>query len=194
MRDADADGSHGWRIVQLAELLRSFGGLVGGAEEELRDLTASMAPDAVVELPRERLAAIAALADDVLQLALRAQALAEALPDEPLDVDYDAIAEAAAAELAEGVLDPDRALLAARLLPRPAGWRALAHCLRALDVRDAWQDLTVGELLGAFRDVAPVVAERTAEAAGIAAAAELADCTPEEIARLASALEARAAR
>jgi hypothetical protein len=178
----------------MAEVLRSTSRLISDADEYLRDLTVRMPADTITQIPHDRVAAIATIADDVAQLAMRAQSLGEVLHGRPLEVAYLDVAADAAADLADGVADPQRAMLAAQLLNFPEGWRALADCLRTVEVHETWHGVTVGTMLSAFRGVSPQLARQAAATANLAPGTEFTACSPDDIARLATALESIAAQ
>ena len=101
--------------------------------------------------------------------------------------------EAAAVDLASGILDPRRVLVAARLLDVERGWPALADSLAAGDVVSAWGGLTVDALLGRFRGADPSdVALVTAEADLVEPDVPFSACPPARLAALAGALRAHA--
>lgn len=190
---ADA-GKVGWTLVQLAELVRR-------AEELLLDgitlvgphVHADMAPDARVALGAPQLRRVAAALHEGVELAEQMELLTERLPDEAVEAGYAAVCDAAAAELANGIVDPRRVLVAARLLDVERGWPALADSLAAGDVVTAWGGLTVEALLGRFRGADPRAVERIAAEVGLVELdAPFSACPPARLTALAEAMRAYA--
>lgn len=186
-------GRAGWTLVQLSELVRR-------AEELLLDgitlvgphAHAAMAPDATIELgPVELERVVAALAEGG-EIAEQLELLAARLPGDAVVASYDAVRRAAAADLANGIVDPRRLLLAARILDVAHGWPALAGSLTVGDVVSAWEGLTLAELLSRFRDAEPELVARVAAEAGVDPRARLADCLPAQLAALAQGLRRHA--
>jgi hypothetical protein len=102
------------------------------------------------------------------------------------------VRDAAAADLADGIVDPRRVLLAARLLDVRHGWPALAASLVAGDVVSAWGALTVGELIGRFRDADARVVARVVEEAGLRPGSRFAACPAEQLVAVAAGLRRHA--
>lgn len=190
--DDARDGRGGWQLVQIAELLVHIERLGGRALRILGEVDGDLAEDASLHLSSAELGEVASLALDVAQLAERLQALAEALPAGQVEIAYPDVAEAAAHELAQGIIDGERARLAARLLDRDHGWRALAHGLEQGDSHTVWEDTTIADLLGGFRGVTPDEARALAAEAGLTAGADIARCDPDDVMRLAASLAQRA--
>jgi hypothetical protein len=186
------EGRGGWQLVQIAELLVRIERLGGRALRILGEVDGDLAEDASPRLSAEELAELCVLSLDVAQLAERLQGLAEALPAGQVAVAYPEVAAAAAEELAQGIIDAERARLAARLLDRDRGWRALARGLAQGDSHTVWEDTTVADLLGGFRGVSADEVRELAAAAGLTGDADIAACAPEEVARLAVSLERHA--
>lgn len=195
MSETTADaGTAGWTLVQLAELVRR-------AEELLLDgitlvgpqVHADMAADTTIALSADEVRHVGAALSEGVELAEQLELLTARLPDGPVDADHDAVCEAAAADLARGIVDPRRALVAARVLDVERGWPALADSLTAGDVVAAWGDLTVERLLGRFRGADPHAVERVAAEAGLVEPdAPFSTCSPGRLAALAEALRAHA--
>jgi hypothetical protein len=186
------DGRGGWQLVQIAELLVQIERLGGRALRILGEVDGDLAEGASLHFSSAELAEATTLALDVAQLAERLQELAEALPGGHVEVAYPDVAAAAAHELAQGIIDAGRARLAARLLDRDHGWRALAQGLEQGDSHTVWEDTSIADLLGGFRDVTPDEVRALAAEAGLTAGAEIADCDPDEVVRLAASLAQRA--
>ncbi|HMJ04141.1 MAG TPA: hypothetical protein VK506_14460 [Conexibacter sp.] len=189
---ADA-GQAGWTLVQLSELIRRVEELLlDGITLAGPHLHAGMPPDAALELTATDVRrVIAALAEGV-EIAEHLDLLAGHVPDGAIDVGYEAVRDAAAADLAGGIADPRRALLAARLLDVEHGWPALATALDVGDAVETWQALTVEELLGRFRGAERGVVRDVLADAGLPAGARFAACPLERLAALADGLRRRA--
>lgn len=184
---------HGWQLVQLAELLRTIEEHGDIALRALRGLDTDLDEDAVLTVPCPELDDVRAVVVEIAQLAERAEQIAELLArDDDVEIAYSEVADAAAADLAAGILDGERARLAFRLLPAATGWRVLADALRSADVHGAWEDVTIADALGAFRGATREQVEQVAATAGLTPATEIATCGPGEIARLAAALDEHA--
>lgn len=155
----------------------------------LGDLDGTIDPSFTLTLERAEIEEIRRGLDEIEQLAQQAQSFAEVIPIEDLEVDYPAVAAAAATELAQGtILDADRALLAASLLPRELGWRALAEGLQTTDAHTAWQETSLQDVLSAFRGSSPELVRRIATSTGLHADVFIAGLEPNQIARLATQL------
>lgn len=190
---AEDAGWAGWTLVQLSELVRR-------AEELLLDgitlvgphAHAGMPADATIELGAAELRRVATAVAEGVELAEQLDLCVARLPGAVLRAPYDAVRDAAAADLARGIGDARRVLLAARMLDLSRGWKALAACLTAGDVVSAWDGLTVETLLGRFRDADPQLVAQVAEEAGIEPGAQLAACPPAQLAALAAGLRRHA--
>lgn len=193
--ELDEAGQAGWTLVQLSELVRRVEELLlDGITLAGPHVHAGMPPDASLELTATDVRRVVSALAEGIEIAEHLDLLAARLPDGPLDVDYAAVRDAAAADLARGIVDPRRALLAARLLDVEHGWPALATALASGDATDTWLSLTVEELLLRFRGAdRDQVAELLAEA-GLGADARFAQTPPEQLAALADCLQRRAGR
>ena len=123
------------------------------------------------------------------ELGMQVGDLGQRLPEGDLQGTADELAEEAAADLREGIIDPERARLAARLLTPDMGFPALAEALRSGDTHHQWEHLSVGELLASFRDATADAISGVLEAAHLSDAAEFATCDAHELDRLAVALQ-----
>lgn len=190
---ADDAGSAGWTLVQISELVQR-------AEELLFDgvtlvgphAHAAMPSGATIELGAEQLRRIGRSLIEGVEISEQLELLAARLPDAGIEASYEAVRGAVAADLASGIVEPRRALLAARLLDVPHGWEALAASLAAGDVVSAWGALTVEELLERFRDADPRAVEQVVEAAGLEPGTRFAACSAERLAELAAGLRRHA--
>jgi len=190
---AAEDGRAGWALVQLSELVRR-------AEELLLDgitlvgphAHAAMAPDARIELDAAEMRRLAAALLEGVELAEQLELVATRLPAGGFDTDYVAVRDAAAADLASGIVDPRRALLAARVLDVPHGWAALAVSLAHGDVVSAWDTLGVRTLLGRFRGADSDLVAQVVSESGIGSDQSFATCAPEQLDALATGLRRHA--
>jgi len=147
-----------------------------------------------IALAAADVARLRAVADALAELAERLQGLAGALPPEDLEATREQVAEAAAEDLAHGIIDPARARLAARMLSVGPGWRALARALRSSDVHVAWGGMSAGTLLGCFRDADERLVARVLAVAQLPPGTPLSGCDADAAKRLAAALEEHAPR
>ncbi|HET6447844.1 MAG TPA: hypothetical protein VFG31_01950 [Conexibacter sp.] len=190
---ADDAGRAGWTLVQLSEAVRR-------AEELLLDGITLVGPHAhaampagtAIELGADAMRHVVASLTEGVEIAEQLELLAARLPEAGLVASYEAVRDAAAADLADGIVDPRRVLLAARVLDVAQGWQALAASLAAGDVVSAWGALTVEQLLGRFRGADPRVVAQVAEEAGVERNAQFATCPAERLAALAAGLRRHA--
>jgi hypothetical protein len=193
--DADEAGQAGWTLVQLSEMVRRVEELLlDGITLAGPHLHAGMPPDATLELTATDVRRVVSALAEGVEIAEHLELLATHLPDGPIEVDYAAVRDAAAADLARGIVDPRRALLAARLLDVEHGWPALATALASGDAADTWQSLTVEELLLRFRGADREAVSALVAEAGLAPAARFAETPAQELAALAQCLLRRASR
>lgn len=190
---SEGAGRAGWTLVQLSELVRRAEGLLlDGITLAGPHAHAELPAGAAIEVGADALRRIAALLAEGVEIAERLELLAHQLPDAGLAVPYEAVRDAAAAELMEGIIDPRRVLLAARVLDVAHGWRALAASLAIEDVVAAWGPLSVAELLKRFRGADPQLVAGLVADAGLEPDARFAACAPEQLAALASGLRRHA--
>lgn len=183
---ADDAGRAGWTLIQVSELVRR-------AEQLLLDgitlvgphAHAGMPPDATIELSADALRRVAASLIEGVEISELLELLSARLPSGEVEASYDAVHDAVAVDLAAGIVEPRRVLLAARLLDVPSGWDALAASLTAGDVVSAWGELTVEELLGRFREADPRVVAQVVEEADLEPGTRFAACPAERLAALA---------
>jgi len=124
---ADDAGRAGWTLIQISELVRR-------AEELLLDgiplvgshAHAGMPSDVTIELGADELRRVVAALLEGVEISEQLELLAARLPGDRIDAPYDAVRDAIADDLATGIVEPRRVLLAARLLDVPTGWEALA--------------------------------------------------------------------
>lgn len=179
-----------WLLVQISELVHR-------AEQMSMGMMRLLPPETRAEMPEEASATMAGaeveelaiVAAEAAEIAEQVRQLTQGLPDEDVEIAYEDVREAAAADLAQGMLDPERAVVAARLLDVRTGWPALAEGLRTLDIRESWTGWAPRGMLAAFRDAGSELVGRALELAGIPPETVYADCTPEQLVRLAHVLD-----
>lgn len=190
---ADDSGRAGWTLVQLSELVRH-------AEALLREGTtlvgphahADMASDATIVLGEAEVRRVARALAEGVEIAEQLELLASRLSVRAIAARWDAVRDGAAEDLASGIVDPRRAVLAARVLDVAHGWRALAASLTEGDAVSAWERLTVDELLGGFRGADPRVVAQVIVEAGLEPGTCFAACPSEQLAALAAGLRRHA--
>jgi hypothetical protein len=188
------DRRHAWQLVQIGELLRRGHRAHERALARVEpiEVGAELSDTGAVVMSDEVSGELGALADAIADLAVQLQVLAGGLPDESVEVVADDARRDAARELSVGIFDEPRARLAARVLPLEDGWPALAIALRGSDAHWEWEETTVAQLVGGFRgarasDVAKVLVE-----AGLRPQLRFSACEPDQLARLADALDRHA--
>jgi hypothetical protein len=190
---AGGAGRSGWTLVQISELVRR-------AEELLLDGIALVGPhahaampsQATIEVGADELRRVGASLVEGVEISEQLELLAARLPAGGIAASYDEVRAAAAADLAAGIVEPRRALLAARMLDVSHGWKALAASLAAEDVVSTWGTLTVEALLGRFRDADPRVVAQVVEEAGLAPQTRFDACPSERLEALAAGLRRHA--
>jgi hypothetical protein len=185
----------GWRLLQLVELLRRIGDHQDRMLTILWGLEPSIEPGFLLGLKGTHMEELHRRIDRLTDLAEQAAALIDNVPVESAEVTFDELTASARRELARGdVLDSRRVSLAASMLRFETGWPALAEGLRTSEVHASWEDATVGDVLSAFRGTTPQLVRRVATAAGLAPGAEIAECSPDAIVRLADQLDEHSGR
>lgn len=188
-------GVAGWTLVQLSELARRVEQLLlDGITLAGPHLHADMPAGAALRLTATDVHRVVASLAEGVEIGEQLELLASRLPDGPVDAGYDAVRDAAAADLARGIADPARVLVAARLLDVEHGWPALAACLRGADAVATWGRLGVEELLARFRGADRDIVLALAAEAGLEPAARFASCPPERLAALADGLQRHTSR
>lgn len=185
---ASEEATAAWQLVQLTEILRAAEACNDEVLRALRNIDTDLPESSRVARSGEALAHLKSTLNDLSQLVERAAALTEQLPATDIDVDYDGLAAAAAHDLAEGILDPDRARWAAELLDYRVGWRALAEGLRTSDAHGGWGGLTLQDLLTAFRRARVTHVRELIAATDMTPATAFTECTPPQLALLAASL------
>lgn len=184
-----------WTLVQAGALLRR-------ADELLLECLRTLGPEAHAGLPEDGVVALDVEAVERLHELLaelaeagdQARTLGDCLPAEALELRYEDLRDAAAADLACGIAEPRRALLAARTLALADGWPALAEGLRCGDAHADWHELEIARLLRRFRGAGAELVAHVLADAGIEGDATFAACDPGRLDALAAALDAHAAR
>ncbi len=183
-----------WVCVQSADLLRRVEEIVLETMTALgTDLHAGVSEDVHRSLSADESSALKQQIAAIHDLTDQLQHLTERLPDDDSEISYTEIREGAATELADGILDPRAALLAIGVLDAKAGWAALADALETTDVRTAWDDVTLDNMLARSRGADHRKALRVIRDAGLSPGSTFPECSPEDLQRLAASL-ARHAR
>jgi hypothetical protein len=193
MSEGDDAGRAGWTLVQISELVRR-------AEQLLLDgitivgphAHAGMAANATIDLGEAQVRRVATVLSEGVEIAEQLELLAARLPDTTIADGWEAVRDAAATDLASGIVDPRRALVAARVLDVSHGWPALAASLAEGDAVSAWDRLTVEELLGRFRDADRRVVSQVVAEAGLEPGTCFAACPCEQLTALADGLRRHA--
>lgn len=182
--------SPAWRLVQIAELVRRAEELHLRAMNLLPPEARAEIPEgAAATMPAAEIEQLATTAAEGTEIAEQIRQLAQALADEDVEIAYEDVREAAAADLARGMLDADRVLVAARVLDVATGWPALAETLLAIDIRDSWTGWTPRRMLSAFRGAGRQLVSLALQLADVPPETAYADCTAEQVARLADAID-----
>jgi len=188
-----AAADHGWRLLRIAELLRTVERHQDRALRIVYKLDPRMPPSFAITLRRAAVELLRHEVAEIAQLVEQLDMLGEGIPDQAIPVAYDDVRDSAEQVLRQSTsVDPATVLLAAQLLDRPAGLHALADGLRSSDAYTTWATTTVGSLLGAVRGVSPQLARRIATAARLAPGTEISGCHPDEVAQLAEQLDLHA--
>lgn len=185
------DRRYAWRLVQVAELLRRSHRLHEEALAELDriEVAGQLAADGSITLSAPTTGELECYAEAIADLASQLRLLTNDLPTETVEIAARDVAREAAADLAEGIFDEQRALLAARVLSVEEGWPPLVEALLGSDAHWGWETTGVAELLGTFRHADPVDVARVVEEAGVDPHVPLALCTAEQIDRLTAAID-----
>jgi hypothetical protein len=182
----------GWSLLQLAELLRAGEQLLRAGVGALGEVTPDLPPGRTAVVSAAQTTELRELGEAVADLACRIQALTERLPQWDLELTIDGVSARAVEDLAGGIIDPARVLLAARVTPAGPGWRALARALRTGDAHGAWDGLAARDLLARFRGADEPLVQRVLAAAQLPPDEPLAAHDAQAVARLAAALEEHA--
>jgi hypothetical protein len=189
VRDEIGGSAYPWWLAQIAELLRR------SEQHHLRALTLLNGVDSEIDeqhtvvLTGAETAELETIGSELLGLAEQLHGLTAELPARAIEITYPSIAARAGADLAAGIIDLERARLAASLLHVHDGWPALAHALTQSDAHLAWEDTTFIEFLTSFRLAHGLLVRRVLDAERLDPDTTFADSEPQTIARLATALE-----
>jgi hypothetical protein len=187
-----SDRDDGWPLLQLAELLRAAETLLRVGVRTLDEVGPDLPPRRTVVVPAARTSELRELGEALAELAGRVQTLTERLPARDIALNADGVSACAAEDLASGIIDPVRALLAARVTAVGPGWRALARALRTGDAHAAWDRLAARDLLVRFRGADERLVRRVLAVAQLPPEEPLAAHDAPAVARLAAALEEHA--
>jgi hypothetical protein len=180
----------GWTAVQLVNLVDRTRDALDEASAALgAELVADVHEGAEIVLSAERIAPVKEALERTVELAEQLTRLAEALPDRDVTFDLADVRHGAAEDLGAGPLDSERALLAAGMLDLGQGCSALSEALASTDAPVQWDHVTVEEMIGRFRGSDPFVVRGLAERAGLEVRTAFSRASPDELARLARALE-----
>ena len=181
------------RWVELAEALRATETALLHALALVRGVEPGLAATTAIALPEHETAALLIACDEVAERAERAQLLADALRPGEVEIRLAPVQVAAEAALSAGVADVERVLLLARCLTVRSGFQALAASLRCSDCHEAWEGVSIGQVLGCFRGADRPFVRRVTGLAALSPDAAWERCDRAQIARLAAVLEQHAA-
>jgi hypothetical protein len=150
-------------------------------------------PRPVRRLERSELEQLAALGEEVAELASQVALIIDDLPRDSVVVERWEIAESARTALADGIVDQRRARAAASLLTIEQGFPALAESLTDSDAHTYWTARVV-DVLAAFQGVDETRARQAAALAGVPDTARFHELPPERVLELAHTLYQLAAR
>lgn len=136
---------------------------------------------------------LAALSEEVAELASQVALIIDDLPPDAVVAEGWEIADAARTALADGIVDQRRARAAAAMLSAEHGFPALAESLIDSDAHTYWSARVV-DVLVAFRDVDETRARQAAALAGVPETARFDELPPERVLELAHTLYQLAAR
>lgn len=178
-----------WACVQIGDLLRRAGDEVRHATTALDLDPVYVSPDLEHTIPGAEADQLKRMLLGIAELGEHLEHLAEKLPaDDDIRITGDDISTEAAEDLANGILDPNRALLAAEILGRQAGLGALSNALLRSEAHAAWTEVTVEDLLSRFRGVDPLLVREILSDTRLAPSVSFADLDAADAARLAAAL------
>jgi hypothetical protein len=191
-RDSPSPAQVGWELVQIGEIVRVVEDLVLSALTTLGpSVHAGIAEGEDIVLGDTAVVEVLDALDEIADLADRLRILAGDFPRRALCLSYPDARDGAVAELStRGIHDPRRLLVAARLLDTTTGWPSLADALTRNDMHESLGDLTLAELLGAFRGARSHLIRRSAEHAGLSPDQPVSSCSPEKLAQVAFVLGA----
>ena len=179
----------GWACIELADRLTRANAQSAQALDVLgADLIERLLDGDEIALSAREIARIADLAGELADLADLTTDAAGRLPLDEIRFTLEDVRGAAADDLANGIVAPDRALLAARMLDLARGRSALSEALATTDAYKLWGEVTVEVMLARFAGSDFVSAHALAADADIPPDRPFAQATTEEVARLAEVL------
>jgi len=179
----------GWTCVELADRLTRTNAHSAQALDVIgADLVERLLDGDEIALSAHDVARIADLAGELAELGELTTDAAGRFPLEGIRFTVEDVQVTAADDLANGIVDPDRALLAARVLDFARGRTALSQALVTTDTHKLWGEVTVEVMLARFAGSDFATAHELAAEADIPPDRAFAEATTEETARLAEAL------
>lgn len=171
-----------WTCIQISALIPR-------ATEALHEMGEILGLDGLGRsLTGGDVAALKHAAAMAAELAERTLLLATALPAAAITVERDAVSAGAAEDLANGILEPERALLAASTLGIGDGFSSLAEALRSTEAHKGWNEVTIDELLACFDGADADRIHDVLAAAGLAANVPFEELGADDAASLAASL------
>jgi hypothetical protein len=190
------DGLIGWELVRLRYLASDASALCARIEQKLSgiDLDTLRTNSSLVisaETSRDTVDTVLALHDLAEEMERIAASLR--IRDGTLVVPATAVELEAAAALRQGSADPASVMLTVRMLRPRDGFAALAEAIEGdPTITEHWNELTLGELLAAFRDSDPETLARVCEPVDINPGVAWAQLTHDQRDQLVHALRAAA--
>jgi len=171
-----------WTLLQALELLRRIG------EHVSADFTFHNEGVEPIVTSAETIAVLKRTAAELIDEVTQLENLVERLPATEVHVTAAYVQAGASRQLAEGTIDVRTARLAASVLPVGTGWPALAKALRRSEAHRFWDDTTVVDLLGRFRDARPDAIDRVLQQTQLDASTQWVGLATQTVTRLAEAL------
>ena len=148
---------------------------------------------AALHISADDIAQLKSLAEQTIESGEALRLLIDDLPVSGLDVRWVDLQQEAATALQLGVADSERVQTLARCLTVRDGFRALAEMLRTTDSHRSWENTTLGDVLGRFRDADDPFVRRVTALAHLSPQTSITRCNDEQIATLADVLAKHAA-
>lgn len=180
-----ADGQTGLAVMALFEHLRQTEVML---LERPRDPDRELSSAAAIVISKGDIEDLVSACASLHAMAVKAVALAGALPNSEIELRLQLMGTAAESELAGGVKDVDRVLLLASCLSVKRGFQALSDALRCTDCHRDWGSTTLADVLKRFRASDGFFVRRVTERAKLSPNASWAGCDREQIAALARVL------
>lgn len=181
------------RVIELVETLRRVDMSILHALGVAREFDTDMASTVAITLSEAEVADLVATCDAVAEGADQLQQIADRLPQGEIELRQRTLQAEAEAALSAGVADIERVELLARCLSVRSGFLALAAMLRCTDCHQSWENATLGEVLGRFRETDQHFVRRITALAYLSPELHWSDCDREQVGRLAAVLEQHAA-